>query len=493
MYNLIILLAASFVALTTVNWAYFKILRIAKEKNLVDNPDARKLQKTPIPVMGGISVFIGVVAGVFAGLVAQQLLGIEPSIRLIPAILSMVIMLYIGALDDIIGLTPISRITIEVLSILGLIYVSGGCIDSLHELWGVSSFSWWIAVPLTIFAGVGIINAVNMIDGVNGLSSGLCITYCVLFGIAFIKVDDINNAILAFTMAAALLPFLVHNVFGLRSRMFIGDAGTMVMGMLMVWFIICLLRSDNGIKYFEAYPNTNMIAFAIAVLSVPIADTLRVMTMRVIHHKSPFSADKTHLHHAFIRIGFAHSITALSEIMIDLVVVLVWIISIKLHATPNVQLYTVILSSMIFVWGTYVLLHYVSLSYKGFLHWLTKISIKSHLGRKNWWKSITRYLDSPEDRMIARLSAKEQVKIKSSQRFANVDPNDPKEMNRKRIYEFMKGRAEVFFEDILRNSGADVSLVPEVIKEEIDNGFVKVIRLTDGGGYDILALTEEMK
>ena len=120
----------------------------------------------------------------------------------------MVVMLYVGALDDIRGLSPSSRLLIESLTMVGLIYAGGGCIDTFHGLWGIRSFSWWIAVPLTIFVGVGIINAVNMIDSVNGLSSTLCLLSSGLYGIVFLKSGDVANATLAFSMAAALVPFI---------------------------------------------------------------------------------------------------------------------------------------------------------------------------------------------------------------------------------------------------------------------------------------------
>ena len=215
---------STIIAFVAVNWIYFKILKIALKKNLVDNPDARKLQKTPIPVMGGMAVFFGILAGVFASTVVQEV-AMESSVAiLLPIICAMSIMLYVGALDDIMGLTPKARLLIEILIVLGLVYAGGMCLDNFMGMWGLHKFSWWFAVPLTIFAGVGIINAVNMIDGVNGLSSGLCITCCAFFGIAFVKVNDIPNAVLAFTSIGALTPFFIHNVFGLKSRMFIGDA-----------------------------------------------------------------------------------------------------------------------------------------------------------------------------------------------------------------------------------------------------------------------------
>ena len=163
-------------------------------------------------------------------------------------------MLYAGAIDDILGLTPTARFVIEILVIAGVVLASGVCMDSLHGLWGVSDFSWWIAPPLTVFAGVGVVNSINMVDGVNGLSSGLCVQCCLLFGAVFMAVGDYANSLLAFSMAASLLPFFVHNVFGNTSRMFIGDAGTMVMGMLMTWFVISAMNSSTPLaSYSDSY------------------------------------------------------------------------------------------------------------------------------------------------------------------------------------------------------------------------------------------------
>ena len=172
-YIYIPIFIATIVAFAAVNWVYFKILKIAFDKNLVDNPDARKLQKSPVPVMGGMAVYFGVLMGVLSGAVLHAIVKDPSTTHLLSVMCSMSVMLYVGAMDDILGLTPLSRLVIEVLTMLGLIYASGMCLDTFRGMWGIYEFSWWLAVPLTVFAGVGIINAVNMIDGVNGLSSGL--------------------------------------------------------------------------------------------------------------------------------------------------------------------------------------------------------------------------------------------------------------------------------------------------------------------------------
>ena len=381
-------LLPSLVALTSVFWIYFKILRIAKEKNLVGNPDARKLQTEPVPVMGGIAVFFGVVSAVLVGCILTDCM------PLLPVLMAMVVLLYMGAMDDLVGFSQLSRVLAEVLVLVGMIYASGKCVDSLHGLWGLETFSWWIAVPLTVFAGVGIINAINMIDGVNGLSSGLCMTCAGLFGGVFLKRGDVPNAMLAFAMCASLLPFFLHNVYGKRSRMFIGDAGTMMMGVLMSWCIICLLSGDAS--RYDGGEGT--IALALAILSVPVFDTLRVMTQRMVHGISPFKADKTHMHHAFIAVGISHSVTALSEIAIDVVIVLIWFASYRLGASQEVQLYVVAGAAVLLVWGAYAVL-WLGQKDNGIGRMLKRFAPRTHLGHTKSWLRFEKWLDAPENKV----------------------------------------------------------------------------------------------
>lgn len=481
----ITIIVAAISALIAVSWVYFKILCIAKDKGLVDNPDARKLQKEPIPVMGGIAVFFGVAFGIMAGYTAGGMLGVNYDIILLPIFAAMLVMLYVGALDDIRGLSPLARLVIESLTMVGLIYAGGGCIDTFHGFWGIESFSWWFAVPLTIFVGVGIINAVNMIDGVNGLSSTLCVLSSGLYGIVFLRSGDVANATLAFSMAAALLPFMVHNIFGLRSRMFIGDAGTMVMGLLLTWFTICLLKSDSPITFYDEADNVNLIAFALAVLCVPVFDTLRVMTMRMAKKKSPFHPDKTHLHHIFVNVGVSHFFTTISEALIMAVVVAIWFITVLLRVSIDWQLYIVVLAAAIFVWGTYAILRYHASHHTKFLHWVVNFSVKTHLGRTEWWKKITAWLDAPEDKL-------REQEAKAEKSTVVVDPGDSfdlMEEDRKKVLDFMKGRAEVMVYDIFENSGADDKYVSAVLESEERQGTIRVIQRDSKGIPTIVTLS----
>ena len=386
--KLLKVLAPTLVSLLGVTWIYFKILRLSLEKNLVDNPNARKLQKTPVPVMGGMAVFFGVLC---SSLLAACLFDCN---HLVPIFLGMGMMLYVGTLDDQLGLTPVMRLLIEVMAILTLIYGGGGCVDSLHGLWGVGEFSWWIAVPLTIFAGVGIINAMNMIDGVNGLSSGLCAFCSMMFGVALYRGQDIQDATLCFSMTAALFPFIMHNVIGRTSKMFIGDAGTMVMGVLMSWCVIQVLRHDTmaGWLAYE-YQGMCLIALVLAILSVPVMDTLRVMTMRALHGRSPFSADKTHLHHILFKYSGSHSLTSITEICLNFMIVGIWALSYKFDCSIDVQFYVTFGASAAIVWGMYFLMDREDRLNTGIAARLRKVMHSARQGEHSWWLWLQVFID----------------------------------------------------------------------------------------------------
>ena len=389
--RIVFILLTSFASMLMTFWVYFKILAIAKKKNLVDNPDARKLQKRPVPVLGGIAVFFGVLCGTLLSCC------IWDCDSILPIILAMNMMLYIGAIDDIVDLSPRNRIIIEVLAILGLIYGEGACIDSLHGLWGIEDYTWWVGVPLTVFAGVGIINAMNMIDGVNGLSSGLCITFSIMFGIAMFRAHDYPNAMLAFVFTAALIPFLIHNVLGKRSKMFIGDAGTMMMGILMTWYVIQMLRDDHNsqwVKYVSSQ-RLSLVALTLAIMAVPIGDTLRVMFQRIMKGKSPFKADKTHLHHMLLNYSGSHSITSLMEISIAIFIVIIWAIAFKSHCSINAQFYIVFAAAAILVWGTYAYLSHQNKRNSTAAFRIRKWLSKMRQGDKKWWTKLQKLIDTP--------------------------------------------------------------------------------------------------
>lgn len=373
-------------ALLSTWWIFKKVLKIAILKNIVDNPDARKLQKTPTPVLGGIAVFFGItvsltVTGLF----------FETS-TLFTIIGAMVIMLYVGTMDDILSLSPGMRFVIEIIVVLLLIFCNGYSLNSFHGLWGIETIPDWLAVPLTVFACVGIINAINLIDGVNGLSSGYCIMACTLFAGVFIWADDREAGAMAVMSIGALLPFFCHNVFGKKSKMFIGDGGTLLMGTIMSTFVIGALNCDSPLAA-KVNPDFGLIPFTLAVLAIPIFDTLRVMSARIVRGTSPFHPDKTHLHHLLFDMGFSHVGTTVTEIILNLTIVGAWYLSFLLEASIGMQLIIVVLFGVAATFGFYIFARIQQRKDSCLFHWFQKVGRRTHVGHTPWFERFRDYLD----------------------------------------------------------------------------------------------------
>ena len=367
-------------------WIHPKVLKIAILKNIVDNPDARKLQRNPVPVMGGIAVFFGIAIGLCS---SQAMFSSANTFMLISA---MLVMLYIGTIDDIIDLSPTTRFAIEIIVIAWLMYTSQSSINCFWGLWGVSTIPQWISYILTIFAAVGIINAINLIDGVNGLSSGFCFMSSVLFAIFFYLTGNTTMTNLALSAAGAIIPFFLHNVFGQSSKMFIGDGGTLVIGTMMAMFVINILGTNSGCSILAA-KGVGLIPFTLAVLSIPVFDTLRVMSTRILNKKPPFHADKTHLHHMFIDLGFSHTGTTISILTLNFLIVAIWFLSYKMGASIDIQLYIVVAISLL---STFALYRFAkrqierdSKSLKAF----KAVAKALHIEKKGFWHTVQRIVD----------------------------------------------------------------------------------------------------
>lgn len=380
-----VIIVSALAALLATMWFQPHILKIAKAKNIVDNPNARKLQRIPIPVMGGIVV----VFGVLVGLMCFNLFGNFTDMFAVVA--AVVVIMFVGLIDDIHGLSPAIRFVAEILIVLYLIYSSSEHINNFHGLWGLDVIPMWVSVPLTVFACVGIINAINLIDGVDGYASGYCMMASIYFGYAFYKLGEMDMVVLAAIMIASLIPFFCCNVFGKHSKMFIGDSGTLSMGILISTFVTNLLSSTtNDIAITD---NLGLIPLALAILSVPVFDTLRVMGARIMRGASPFYPDKTHLHHAFIDLGFSHIGTTVSILLMNTLVVAAWSIAYNLGVSIDVQLYLVVGLGILVTFGLYAFIYYHIRRETKIYRLLRVVARQTHFERKGIWGAIQRWLD----------------------------------------------------------------------------------------------------
>jgi hypothetical protein len=335
-----------------------------------------------------------------------------------------------------------------------LMYTCGYSIDNFHGLWGLSCIPLYVSIPLTIVAVVGIINSINLIDGVDGYSSGYSVISCLLFGLMFHALGNVQMVVLAAVVAASLLPFFLHNVFGKHSKMFIGDAGTLSLGIVFSMFVTtCLCATPGTVGVPEGL---GLVAFTLAVLCVPVFDTLRVMSARILRGKSPFSPDKTHLHHLFIELGYSHIGAALSIICMNLTVVLCWYTAYRLGLSADMQLYVVIALGGL---STFVFYPFCKAQLRkdtALAGMLKRMGEMTHAERTRFWQLARKWAD--------RSSGKEETVAAVAQTAQPALPSD--------AYMRQIAKAQEFLNE---NRNADLSRVKCLLHKMLPRGYYDAI------------------
>ncbi len=334
------------VAFLVSTLVYPYILSFARKHKIVDNPNARKLQRVPVPVMGGTTVFVGMISAIILGCC---ILG---SIQLAAVLPFLIIMFVVGVWDDVKDVSPFLRFLIEILVVWSIMVFLKVEINDFHGLWGLHAIPDVMSVPLSLIAGVGIINAINLIDGVDGYCTTYVSMACLVFALIFYFAGDMVMFTLALIVIGALIPFFFHNVFGAKSKMFMGDGGSLMLGVILTLFTFSTLSSNSPCAIYGD-TGLSLVALTLAILAVPVFDTLKVMIYRVIRGYSPFRADKTHLHHLFIELNYSHLATSGLIVVSNAAIVAILIICWQLGMPVDWQVYTVIILAVLFTWVFY--------------------------------------------------------------------------------------------------------------------------------------------
>src|SRR6187431_3670876 len=261
---------------------------------LFDRPNARKEHSIPTPTFGGISIFVGMMVSLLFWFKFNN----HPAI--ITFFLSMILLFGVGIMDDLKDLAARYKLVIEA-GLASLLAVSGIRITSFGGLFGITELHLVAQYIITVVTIVGISNAFNLIDGIDGLAGGLGFMSLVTLGIFLIISKDLNYAMIAFALAGALLGFLYFNFN--PARIFMGDTGSLILGFVIA--VLCVqLMKVNAIHPSPVVPN--IYVFTLGIVMIPVFDTLRVFGTRIWKGRSPFSADKTHIHHLITNKGFSH-------------------------------------------------------------------------------------------------------------------------------------------------------------------------------------------
>ncbi|MGH2649152.1 MAG: glycosyltransferase family 4 protein [Ginsengibacter sp.] len=288
------------------------IIEVAKDKKLFDEPDERKVHKAVTPTLGGL--------GIFAGFIVASLMGVPPSMSTVLQYFMAAIMVifFLGIKDDILILSATKKF-IGQLFAAGIIIKFGGVqISDMHGFLGMHQIPHTASILLTLFTIVVITNSFNLIDGVDGLAGCLGLLTSLTFGTYFLITSQLMYAVMAFSLAGSLIAFLIYNFS--PAKIFMGDTGSLLIGLLNSVFVIKFITTAGDPFY--GFPLQSAPAIGFAILIVPLFDTLRVVSFRILSRRSPFSPDRNHIHHLLLDLGFSHKMIALTCTSINIAFIL---------------------------------------------------------------------------------------------------------------------------------------------------------------------------
>jgi UDP-GlcNAc:undecaprenyl-phosphate/decaprenyl-phosphate GlcNAc-1-phosphate transferase len=326
------------------------LIKVAKLKHLVDEPgDDRKLHSRSVPTIGGIIIF-GAIVFSYSLWFPEEYNHIDNMLSNFKHLIAILILLFfVGVKDDIIGTAPMKKLGAHIIVGFIMVIMADIRIESMHGIFGLTNpdIEIWQSYLLSLFVYVVIVNAFNLIDGIDGLAGGIGVIISGFFGLIFLFWGDIPLALLAFVLCGALLGFLVFNFS--PARIFMGDSGSLVVGAIICVLAISVINLPELINEKKAVvPNwlasVNKPVLVMSILVYPLIDTIRVFTIRALKGVSPFLADRSHIHHRLIALGLNHAKTVLILYLYNIIVVL----SIVLISPKNPTLSLVVAVSIAF-------------------------------------------------------------------------------------------------------------------------------------------------
>ena len=263
------------------------IINVAHTKRILDEPNYRKVHDTEKPRLGGLAIFAGFMTSItiFGDLSqgVQQLLA------------GSLVIFFVGVKDDITDVSVFKKFFVQVLASGIVLFIADIRISSFQGLFGVYELEPGISYAFSFLVILCITNAINLIDGLDGLAGTIVVIVSLSFGVYFFLLNDLPYAYVSFALSGAVIGFLRYNL--IDARVFMGDTGSLVSG-----FIIAIL----AIHFIELNTIQSAPAIAVGILFIPIFDTLRVFAKRVYNGISPFRPDRNHAHHNLLDFGMSH-------------------------------------------------------------------------------------------------------------------------------------------------------------------------------------------
>ncbi len=282
-----------------------KIISVVKQMKILDTPNIRSSHTNDTPTLGGIALFIICILGIF--FISFS----DTENMALNIIVGITIIFFVGLKDDISIINPITKLLAQLIAFGFILYNSDFIISNLQGFLGIESLSKFISYPLTFFVVIVIINAYNLIDGVDGLAIIIGSVISFTLGIIFNYLELYFYAYLCVIVLGFSISFLRYNLSTGNNKIFMGDTGSLIIGFLISVLTIRFLCVDDMELQKLPFKIKSIPITAMSILIIPLIDTARVFTIRVINKKSPFEPDKKHIHHIFLRLGLNHLQTSI--------------------------------------------------------------------------------------------------------------------------------------------------------------------------------------
>lgn len=274
------------------------IIDVARVKNLYDVPNGRTSHDIITPTLGGMAIFAGFIISSMVFVNIAEIAYIQYVIA------GIIVVFFIGLKDDITGLGPLKKFVGQIIAAGIIIDLGNIRLSNLQGFAGIYELDYVSSDLISLFVIIAIVNAFNLIDGIDGLASGVGIIAAFTFGLWFYLIGEVQLAILSLALVGALLAFFRFNVFSTTQKIFMGDIGSLILGFIMAILAIKFNELNAGLT--GPYAIKCAAAVSIGILVVPIYDTIRVFAIRLGKGGSPFKPDKQHVHHYLLALTHSH-------------------------------------------------------------------------------------------------------------------------------------------------------------------------------------------
>jgi UDP-N-acetylmuramyl pentapeptide phosphotransferase/UDP-N-acetylglucosamine-1-phosphate transferase len=334
----VLILSASILAFAIVLLAVPSVLKVARAKKLFDSFDERKIHKADVPPLGGVAIFLGFV---LSTIIATDDYSFDSLKYIIAAI---ILMFFIGLKDDLLNISAREKFIKQIFAVALLIILGNVHFSNLHGFLGWERISPLAGALVSLFVMLAIVNAFNLVDGIDGLASSLGIIGSAFMGAWFFLAGYIPLAIMSFALTGSLAGFFIFNVFGRKNKLFMGDTGSLVVGLVMATLVVKFNEMNVISAYGYHINNAPVISFAVVI--VPLIDTFRVMTIRILNKKSPFAPDKNHIHHRLLELVPNHLAVTAIIVAINLLLIGVTVIFSYLEFNLTLQFGTIFMAGI---------------------------------------------------------------------------------------------------------------------------------------------------